>query len=146
MSAMASQITGISTVLSTVCSGENQRKHQSSASLAFMMGNTGHLWFPSQRASNAERVSIWWRHHNDAMRWLARNKGWVLSASCVVFWYVGPKYKLISFDENQLKTIPCTGQMLLQNMKNEKLSWLIYEHVDHNIDTRATKISNTRGF
>ena len=23
----------------------------------------GDGWFPSQRASNAENVSIWWRHH-----------------------------------------------------------------------------------
>ena len=40
------------------------RQHQSSASLAFVRGNsplTGE--FPSQRASNAENVSIWWRHH-----------------------------------------------------------------------------------
>ena len=38
MSAVASQITGISMVCSTVCSGTNQRKHQSSASLAFVRG------------------------------------------------------------------------------------------------------------
>ena len=36
MSAMASQITGVSIVYSTVCSGADQRKHQNSASLAFM--------------------------------------------------------------------------------------------------------------
>ena len=36
MSAMASQITGISVVQLTVCSGADQRKHQSSASLAFV--------------------------------------------------------------------------------------------------------------
>ena len=38
MSAMASQITGISIVCSIVCSSVDQRKHQSSASLAFVMG------------------------------------------------------------------------------------------------------------
>ena len=38
MSAMASQITGVSIVYSTVCSGADQRKHQSSASLAFVEG------------------------------------------------------------------------------------------------------------
>ena len=37
--AMASQITGVSIVYSTVCSGANQRKHKSSASLAFVRGN-----------------------------------------------------------------------------------------------------------
>ena len=41
MSAVASQNTGVSIVCATVCSGE----------------------FTAQRASNAENVSIWWRHH-----------------------------------------------------------------------------------
>ena len=36
MSAVSSQITGISMVCSTVCSGTDQRKHQSSALLAFV--------------------------------------------------------------------------------------------------------------
>ena len=47
MSVMTSQITGVLIICSTVCSGTDQRKHQSSAS----------------RARNAENVSIWWRHH-----------------------------------------------------------------------------------
>ena len=38
MSAMASLITGVSIVYSTVCSDADQRKHQSSASLAFVKG------------------------------------------------------------------------------------------------------------
>ena len=38
MSAMASQITGVSIVCTTVCSGADQRKHQSSGSLAFVRG------------------------------------------------------------------------------------------------------------
>ena len=42
MSAMASQITVVSIVYSAVCSGADQRKHQSSASLAFEMGI--HRW------------------------------------------------------------------------------------------------------
>ena len=42
MSAMASQITGASSVYSTVCSGADQRKDQTSASLAFVMGI--HRW------------------------------------------------------------------------------------------------------
>ena len=42
MSVMASQITRTSIVCSAVCSGANQRKHQSSASLAFVRGI--HLW------------------------------------------------------------------------------------------------------
>ena len=42
MSAMASQITSLTIVYSTVYSGADQRKHQSSASLAFMRGI--HRW------------------------------------------------------------------------------------------------------
>ena len=38
MSAMTSQITDVSIVCSSVCSGADQRRHQSSASLAFMRG------------------------------------------------------------------------------------------------------------
>ena len=56
MSAMTSQITGVSIVCSIVSSGADQRKNQNSAV-------TGLLWGESlQRASNAENVSIWWRH------------------------------------------------------------------------------------
>ena len=43
MGAMASQITRLTIVYSTVYSGADQRKHQSSASLAFM---TGDRWIP----------------------------------------------------------------------------------------------------
>ena len=50
MNMMASQITSVSIVYSTVCSGADQRKHQSSASLAFVRGihrwpvNSQHKW------------------------------------------------------------------------------------------------------
>ena len=42
MSSIASQITGVSIAYSTVCSGTDQRKHQSSTSLAFVRGI--HRW------------------------------------------------------------------------------------------------------
>ena len=44
-------------------SGADQRKHQSSASLAFVRKSTVTYGFQSQKASNAENVSIWWRHY-----------------------------------------------------------------------------------
>ena len=57
-------ITSLTIVYSTVYSGADQSKHQSSASLAFVWGiHRG----PAQMASNAENVSIWWRHHDN--RW-----------------------------------------------------------------------------
>ena len=66
MSVMASQITNLTIVCSTVYLGTDQRKHQSSASLAFVRG-TGDQEFPAKRASNAENVIIWWRHHDHAV-------------------------------------------------------------------------------
>ena len=64
MGAMVSPINGVSTVYSTVYTGARQRKHQSSVSLAFVRGiHTVDSEFPSQKASNAENVSNWWRHH-----------------------------------------------------------------------------------
>ena len=44
-------------------SGAHQRKHHSSASLVPCGEFTGDRWIPAQKASNAENVSIWWRHH-----------------------------------------------------------------------------------
>ena len=67
MTTMASQITSLTVVYSTVYSDADQRKHQSSASLAFVWG-TGEL--SAQRASYAENVSIWWRHHGIFHPWL----------------------------------------------------------------------------
>ena len=64
MSAVASQITSVLTVCSIVCSGTDQRKHQSSTSLVFVGGN--HQWLVNylpKRASNTENVSLWWRYH-----------------------------------------------------------------------------------
>ena len=62
MGTIASLITSLTIIYSTVYSDADQRKHQSSASLAFLCGEfTGE--FPAQMASNAENVSIWWRHH-----------------------------------------------------------------------------------
>ena len=58
MSTVASQITSLSIVCPTVCSGADQRKHHMSARNSPVPDE-----FPAQRTSNAENVSIWWRHH-----------------------------------------------------------------------------------
>ena len=56
MGMIASQITSLTIVYSTVYSDPDQRKHRNSESPV-----TGE--FPAQMASNAENVSIWWRHY-----------------------------------------------------------------------------------
>ena len=58
MGAIAFQITSLTIVYSADYSDADQRKHQSAASLAFVPAQT----------TNAENVSIWWRHHDFAMR------------------------------------------------------------------------------
>ena len=65
MGAIAPQITSTTIVYSTVYSDADQRKHQSSASLALCGEFTGPRWM----ASNAENVSIWWRHHESWRIW-----------------------------------------------------------------------------
>ena len=59
MGAIVSQITSLTIVFSAVYLDTDQRKHQSSASLAFVA-----VEFPAQMTSNAENVFIWWRHHD----------------------------------------------------------------------------------
>ena len=64
MGALASQINSLTIVYSTVYSDAYQRKHLSSASLAFVWGihrgpvNSTHKW-----PVNAENISLWWCHH-----------------------------------------------------------------------------------
>ena len=63
-----------------------QRKHQSSVLLAFVMWPVNS---PHKRVSNAENVSIWWRHH-DLLAILKHTVyvGVVLSDSNVVFYWI----------------------------------------------------------
>ena len=73
MDAMASQITSLTIVYSTVYSGADQRKHQSSPSLAFVWGihrwpvNSPHKWpvtrkmFPFDDVIGA--IQIWFEIH-----------------------------------------------------------------------------------
>ena len=64
MGVMASQITSLMIVYSTVYSDTDQRKHQSSALLVFVREiYRGAGEFPAQMASNVENVSISWHHH-----------------------------------------------------------------------------------
>ena len=63
MGTMASQITSLAIVYSTVYSGRS-RKISKLRVTGLCVGNSpGTGEFPAQMASNAENVSIWWRHH-----------------------------------------------------------------------------------
>ena len=76
MSAMASQITGISTVCSVVCSGAHQRKYQISASLAFVRGihrspvDSPHKWPVNFMTSPCRSFRYNWRVRLHTPTWL----------------------------------------------------------------------------
>ena len=68
MGAIASQITGVS----IVCSDADQRKKSKLRVTGLCEGNSPVTdEFPSQRASNAENISIRWRHHQ--LIWCSTN-------------------------------------------------------------------------
>ena len=60
---MELQTTSLTIVNSIIYWDEDQRKHQSPASLAFVGEFTGDRWIPHTKGHNAVNVSIWWRHH-----------------------------------------------------------------------------------
>ena len=65
MGKMASLITSLIIVYSTVYSGADERKKSKLRATGLCVGNSpGTGEFPAQKASDAENVSIWWRHHD----------------------------------------------------------------------------------
>ena len=65
MSAMKSQITSLTIVYSIVYLSADQRKHQSSASLAFVRWfHRRPLNFPQKGPVTRKNVPIWWRYHD----------------------------------------------------------------------------------
>ena len=65
MGAMASQITSLTIVYSTVYAGLRSKKTSKLRATGLCLGNSpGADEFLAQMASNAENVSIWWRHHD----------------------------------------------------------------------------------
>ena len=65
MGAVASQITSLTIVYSTVDSDADQRITSKLRVTGLCVGNSPRTGeFPAQMASNAENVSIWWRHHD----------------------------------------------------------------------------------
>ena len=105
MSSIASQITSLTIVYSTVYSDADQRKHQNSASAAFVRGihrspvNSPHKWpvtrkmFPfddvimKYNPCRAESILAWWHHQMETLsallalfeftghRWISPTKG-----------------------------------------------------------------------
>ena len=64
MGAMVSQIVGISIVAQFFIQAQKTSKFRTTGLCEGHSPVTGE--FPAQRASNAENISIWWRHHDIA--------------------------------------------------------------------------------
>ena len=64
MSTMVSQITSLTIVYSAVYSGGDQRNIKAPRHWPLCGEFTGD--FPAQKASYAENISIWWRHHDSS--------------------------------------------------------------------------------
>ena len=64
MSTMASQMTSLTIVYSTVIPTQIKENVKAPRHWPFCEEFTGTGQFPTQRASNAENVSIWWRRHH----------------------------------------------------------------------------------
>ena len=70
MGAIASQITSLTIIFSTIYLDTDQRKHQSSGVTGLCAGNSPEAGeFSVQMASDDENVSIWWRHHEITFGW-----------------------------------------------------------------------------
>ena len=63
MSAMASQITSLTIVCSKVYSGRSKDTSKLRVTGLYAQNSLMTGEFPAQRASKAENIFIWWRHH-----------------------------------------------------------------------------------
>ena len=101
MSAMASKTTGAPIVSQIVCLKRRSKKTPKLCVIGLCEGNspvTGE--FPLQRASNAEKISNWWCHHD--VRRMLTSSHWV--TCCVrllylktMFWFLYGEAKYITF-------------------------------------------------
>ena len=74
MSVMASQITGVLMFTQPFAQVLSKENIKTPHHWPLWGGSTVTGGFPSQKASNVENVSIWWRHHAIGLRMLSRNK------------------------------------------------------------------------
>ena len=86
MSEMASQIISVSMVCSTVFRAQFKENIKAPRRWPLWGEFTGDRWIPPQRSSNAENVSIWWRHH-DASWWTTDTQWPCLPEERFVFSY-----------------------------------------------------------
>ena len=93
MGTMASQITSLTIVYSTVIQAQIKENIKAPSHWPLCREFTGTGEFPAQMASNTENVSIWWRHHgtkpNNLLQWPTLQQGSTLliqqTGLCLIF-------------------------------------------------------------
>ena len=96
MTTMASQITSLTVVYSTVYSDADKKNIKAPRHWPLGGEFTGTGEFPAQRASYTENVSIWWRHHNNRHSYLAycvyceyfEDMAWLCKTLNLIIYYV----------------------------------------------------------
>ena len=133
MSVIASQITTLTIVYSTICSGADQRKHQSSASLAFVRGihrgpvNSPHKWPVTRKKTFHLMTSSW----SCSIPWgcfvsyMTRSMVYQMEKNFVylimlVVWGIGNRY-LGLFYKKSISLSICANQHQIECMFNSLL-------------------------
>ena len=123
MIAIASPITSLTIVYSTVLFRRRSKKTSKLRVTGLCEGNspvTGE--FPTQRASNAENVSIWWRHHALLLDPLLNHFNNYNNQS---FEYVNADLLIVLFQE----------QMLFMSMhKYHRVTTYVHQYLNKHID------------
>ena len=125
MSVMASQIPSLTIVYLTVYSGADQRKHQSSASLAFVRGI--HRWpvnFPHKVPATRKMfpfddviMEAWWRLGACYPFWVPRNhmEQWTSIVSCTLGKHIFESKCKLFLQENTFENVDGISTILLMN-------------------------------
>ena len=117
MSAMASQNNSVSTVNSTVYSGADQRKHQSSASLAFVWGHRWPVNSPHKGPVTQKMFPF-----DEVITGLGTNRGLAVTwtTDCLIHWHLSI---------TSLKWVNSSRPSLTYNLMNVKNVVLMYSNV-----------------
>ena len=110
MTAMTSQVTGVSIVCGAFRSSADERKLQSSASLVFLGKSTS--GFPSKRTSNTKNVSIRWHPHvygltrQTPVKWYSLVLQVAVTNTTYVVWQLRNSSVLIGWWRHKMETFP----------------------------------------
>ena len=123
MTSMVSQITSLTIGYSSVYSGADQRKTHKLRVTGLCEGNslmTGE--FPAQMASDAENVSIWWRHH------IKRRFSKIIMIILLRLEMTQIHFRILSFRSNSAAvTVPVTNGLPTDKDSSMFMQFWIYD-------------------